>query len=108
MTAIWTGWLRESLQRTMAASQLAKRREHLVGMALRLHLLEHLRNPAIAADDERRTVHAVVLPAHERLLAPRSEERRVGKECRSRGGPWHGRKRDGKNRGARDAGARAG
>src|SRR5690348_7760601 len=27
------------------------------------------------------------------LYAPRSEERRVGKECRSRGAPWHEREK---------------
>ena len=33
-------------------------------------------------------VHSVLLP-HEAALAKRSEERRVGKECRSRWSPYH-------------------
>src|SRR5690625_7176151 len=36
---------------------------------------------------------ATAAQQREHLKAERSEERRVGKECRSRWSPWHGRKK---------------
>src|SRR5574338_361815 len=54
----------------LRSRQLPERRQHFIGVAGRLHLLEHAGDPSLLINDERGAEDAHVLPAIHRLLAP--------------------------------------
>src|SRR3989442_5162676 len=50
---------------------------------------DHLHEPVLVAADVEALAHALPREREPALLRLRSEERRVGKECRSRWSPYH-------------------
>src|SRR2546425_11401140 len=74
-----------SLTRRIAGDERPKQFCRLLGDKT---LLEQTRQRAMRLLSPQRTF-TVVVRRHEGFYAPRSEERRVGKECRSRWSPYH-------------------